>query len=597
VRGLFINGLAGLAGIALACAAAALFAVLSGFALSDARLVEVIKMAFERDQLAYAARIREDFFTDCALLTMQKLRQGSVLRGALDTRFLMRQDEHPCDTLRTLALGSAEERASLPASFSYFNYPYGSRHLQAFVLSALDFGQATSLYRAVSYGSVVLLFVAMLWRLRTTAILLVPIPLLLIGAFSFHVLGGNLAHAPGYFIGFIALAIFVASPAFFRNSNRRAGVVGAVGVIGAYFDVLDGVIVTLLALTILLNHFFYVAAERDRAGYLIGAVSQAVAIFVCFFLAYVVVTLGRLGMLWVNGVDVSTFLSNLSVRTAQDIGIPITFRMNLETLFALRSQLMPGGAVAANWVFLAGIAGWILAALTGLAVLASRRTLNSSALVDLLVLALVGVGVFVWYWRFAAHTYVHAAFMVRLLALPLACGLTAALLVMYHATRDAVPVAVLVLAFGAALALAMLGLHTRWTAGTAVAARFVEASADLVGCGPLQMAPDGLPDGIIVISFQETIPPLAYLGLKMRRDTFIQLVRRDPLEAYHTGSFRSVLGIAERPGGGLLNRPDGGFSFTAGSPSRVFGHFCRGGHEPRSRYELLVDGVTVPILP
>jgi hypothetical protein len=36
------------------------------------------------------------------------------------------------------------------------------------------------------------------------------------------------------------------------------------GVIAAYFDILDGVIPTLLALTILLNRFFYVSPEREE---------------------------------------------------------------------------------------------------------------------------------------------------------------------------------------------------------------------------------------------------------------------------------------------------------------------------------------------
>ena len=382
---------ASLTGITTACAAVTLFAILSGFALSDARIAEVVRTVFAKDELAHPARIREDLFTECALLTMQILRHDNAFRAALDTRFILLPDEHPCDTLRTLVLGTAEQRTSLPAPVSYFNYPFGSRHLEAFVLSALDYGPATTLYRALSYGSVVLLFAAMLWRSPASAVLLSPVPLFLIGAFTLHRFGGNLAHAPGYFVGFIALAIFLATPRLFSSAGRRLGFAGALGVLAAYIDLLNGVIVTLLALTILLDHFFYTAAERDRPGYMFKVASQAVAIFACFLAGYLIVTLGRLGLLWLNGVDITRFIANLAVRTAQDIGIPLTFQQNLEALFAIRAQLTPGGASAANWVFLAGIAGWIFAGLAGLAALAFRHRLHGSALTDVLVLAAVSL--------------------------------------------------------------------------------------------------------------------------------------------------------------------------------------------------------------
>src|SRR5207249_958079 len=102
VQALLASIRATLAGIAIACGAVALFAVLSSLALSESRITEVIKTAFANDELAYAARIREDLFSECAILTMQMLRQGNVFRSALDTRFIMLPEEHPCDTLRTL---------------------------------------------------------------------------------------------------------------------------------------------------------------------------------------------------------------------------------------------------------------------------------------------------------------------------------------------------------------------------------------------------------------------------------------------------------------------------------------------------------------
>jgi len=589
------NVRAGLFGIAAACGGVALFATLSSFALSDARIADVVKTAFSQGDLAYATRVREDFFTECALLSMQKLRQGSAFWSALDTRFILRMDEHPCDTLRTLVLGAAEEKASVRAAVSYFNYPFGSRHLEAFVLSALDYGPATTFYRALSYGSIVLLFATMLWQSPSTALLLCPIPLLLIGAFATHRFGANLAHAPGYFLGFAALALFVASPSALRDPSRRLGFAGALGVLAAYFDLLNGVIVTLLALTILLNHFFYVASRREHTNSLRKTAGEAVAIFVCFIAAYVVVTLARLGLLWLHGVDVSRFTNNLAVRTGKDIGIPVTFREALERLFAMRSQLSLGGASIANWIFLAGIAGWIFAALSGLAPWVVRRRPAIPATADALLLAAVSIGVFAWYRCFVAHAFVHAAFMVRLLAIPLACGVTAALLATVQARRDQLPSATVPALICVALAAAALLLHSRWVVGTATAARFVDASADRVSCGRLGLKPDGQPDGVLEVSFEPITPPLSRLGLKISRDTLVQLGRRDPDAAYHTGAFLNVIGIGSEPGDSLRNNPQGGFRFAYRTEPRIFAHFCREGEGPRSRYELVVDSVTIPL--
>lgn len=585
-------------GIAAACVAVALFGVLSGFALTDARLVEVIRNAFANGELAYADRTHEDFFSECALLEMQQLRRRDSLLSAFDTKLLDGPGDHPCDWLRAVTLGSAEQKAALPAAASYINYPFGSRHLEAFVLSVIDYGPATQLYRALSYGSVAVLFLAMLWRAPATASVLGPIPLLLIGGFALHRFGGNLAHAPGYFCGFLAFAVFVGMPRWFHGAARRLAFAGVLGVLAAYFDLLNGVIVTLLALTILLNHFFYLGGERDQPDYILKAASQACAIFGCFLAAYIAVTLGRLGLLWLNGVDISVFMARLLARTQSDIGIRLTFGLNLETLFAARFQLTPGGADPASWVFVAGIAGWMFVALIGLATLALRRRLQTPALVDVLVLAAVSLGVLAWYRTFTAHTYVHALFMVRLLAIPLSCGIVAALLAIREARADALPLGVLPAALCVALPLAALVLHKRWTIGTAVEAHFVDTRADLVSCGRLGLRPDGEPDGIIAIRFRRTPPPLAYLGFRSSGETHVQLVRRDPLGVYHTGHMYGILGMADEPGGPLLNRPDGGFAFAGSGERILYAHFCRDGPDrPGSTYELRTDGVRVPISP
>jgi hypothetical protein len=583
-------------GIAAACAVATVFAILSGFALSEQRLAEVVRTAFTKDEFAYATRPHEDFFGECALLAMQHLRRKDIAPGAFDTKFLMRPGEHPCDSLRTMVLGSAEEKASLPAPVSYFNYPFGSRHLEAFALSVFDYASAARLYLILSYASLLLLLLIMILRAPATAVVLAPIPVALIGAFAVHRFGGNLAHAPGYFFGFVALAVFVGQRRF-HSVPARFAFAGALGVLAAYFDLLVGVIVTLLALTILLNHFYYVATGRDAPGYAVKAASQACALFGIFLIAYVTVTLGRLGILHLMGVDVSAFTRGLAFRTGSDIGIPVTLAMTLDMLFAVRSQLTPGGAGATNWVFLGGLAGWIVVGLIGVAALLSQRSLRIPTLVDVSALAVASLGIFAWYWLFVAHTYVHAQFMVRLLALPLACGLAAALIAVRDARRDRLPSAVLLICVFAAVPLAALTLHKRWNLATAVEARFVDAVADRVSCGPLGLRADGRPDGVIEIRFQRTTPPLSYAGLRPDSPAYIQLVRFDPVSAYHTGPTHNIVGIASEAGGALLNTDKGAFVMAARA-QRAYAHFCDESRDRRDRsYELKVDGVRVPIVP
>jgi hypothetical protein len=87
-----------------------------------------------------------------------------------------------------------------------------------------------------------------------------------------------------------------------------------------------------------------------------------------------------------------------------------------------------------------------------------------------------------------------------------------------------------------------------------------------------------------------------YLGLEIGKDTAIQLARRGPDAAYHMGAFHNAVGIVTQPGAPLRNRPDGGFRFAVRTAPRIFALVCREGAQPGSRYELIVDGLRVPIL-
>ena len=230
---------ASLTGIAAACAACrAVCGPVQFYVVARASCRRSSERRSPRTISAYAARTNEDFFTDCALLVdaASAARRG-LSRSALDTRFLMREGEHSVRHLAHLGARNGGERASLPAAVSYFNYPFGSRHLEAFVLSVarLRCGRAALPHTVLWHRSRCSSSSCFGARPRPRSCSS-PIPLFLICAFSFHHLGGNLGHAPGYFVGFIAPRVLRRrARAGSRRIPARLAFAGALGVVARVF--------------------------------------------------------------------------------------------------------------------------------------------------------------------------------------------------------------------------------------------------------------------------------------------------------------------------------------------------------------------------
>jgi hypothetical protein len=410
------------------------FAVLSGPAFTHARAVAVSKHALLNGDLDVTGQTINgnytepgDNFTECSMLLMQIERPVGVFLQAIDTHLpdgvflqaidthLRQTDNHPCDILKKTLVDASDAPA-----LSYFHYPYGARHLEAFVLSLMSFGKARKLYYALSYGSLGLLFAAMLWRDARTALMLAPIPAMLALSFSLHLFGGNLAHAPGFFVCWLMLAIFVAAKPWLRSTQRRAAFIAAIGVLTIYFDLLNGVIPTILALTIVLNHFFYVRDYSGKPGYFSKAMLNGGVIVVSFLAAFFIINVSRLFLLSELGIDTSEYIHGLLFRTGDHVeSIRVTFLTTLGWLLNVRSQLAPGGVRLGNVTIIAGIFSWIGATV----VLAARYRVDIG--IDIVVLASAAIGVLAWYKLFPQHTHIHMWFMVRLLALPVVFGMTA----------------------------------------------------------------------------------------------------------------------------------------------------------------------------
>jgi hypothetical protein len=579
----------------------AIFTVLSGFMLNRDRLLLVVRTALEQGELPHTTRTDEDFFTECALLEMQYLRPAPVLLNAVETLFLQAEGVHPCQSLRTMVAGTEMEKARLPAPTPYVNYHFGSRYLEAFTLSVLEYPSAAAFYQLLSYCSVLLLFVAMLWHSARMALILSPIPVFLLFGFALHVFGHNLAHAPGFFVGFFALAVFTGAKKLFRDLPARFCFFGALGVVTADFDNLTGSIPVILCLSIVLNHFLYAKRDVDPARYMLSAAAQGAGIAACFTFGYLLLTVLRLELLASAGVPVGDYLVQLRGRVGSFSysGPTVGYRDVASALWRWRFQLTPGGAEPATWLLYFAASSWIFALLAWPMALRQGRNVALVLMADMLVIEAAGSGIFAWFMLFPGHTYTHAGFMVSMIALPAAYGVVAALLVARTLSFDRLGVTLLP---GAVIASALLGgilTDKKWdeSLGATISfARFVEAPSDVVSCVALGLRPDGMQDGVVEFRYRRAKSPAALLGFREDNPVYISVERFDPPGAYETGARLFVLGIAASVGGKLLNRPDGSYRSTSNGEQNLYAHFCWDGHDtPESVYRLNIDSSRLPI--
>ncbi len=588
---------AAIIGMISTIAAILLFSMLAGFALSHNRLVRVVHTAIERNDLAYDARHDEDFFTECSLLQMQYLRPHSVLLNTIKTQMIIQPGMHPCQVLRILALGSEIERARLPAPVLASNYFFGARFLEALTLSVFDYRSSQACYQYLSYASIVILFVVMLRHSPQMAIMLSPIPILLLYAFGLPLFGGNLAHAPSFFVGFFALSVLIGARTTFRNVSARFYFFGVLGVVTAYFDLLTGSIPVLFGLSLIAEQFFYSKRKRGILMYISSAIAHGLAIGGCFVVGYALLTLVRLGLLAFIGVALTNFFSELTFRlgTVADNGAVVTFASVVEHLWNVRFQLTPGGAEPATWVLFLALSSWIFAILAFPAALWGARQAKGKLAADILILLTAAGGVIAWYAILPGHTYTHALFAVRTIAISGGCGIAAGILTARHLACSALPkVLIPVIAF-TSVVIGFVLIGARWEEGLGLdvtMARLVTAPVeDVVSCAPLGLQPDGQIDGVVEVRYRKAQSPAALFHIYHDHVTYIRLEREHPAGAYETGSTNFVLGISKSVGGKLLNRSDGSLSYLHGREQHLYGHFCRDAHDtPESIYHIDIDG-------
>jgi hypothetical protein len=417
---------AALFGLLLAYAFVISLSLASGFFLSTARLEAVLKEEFSQSALGSLSRF--DQWIECAILTMQLSRHEDVVLNALDTRWRSPQ-QHTCDEVQALLQGPPY-KIKIAEPSSYVSYPFGARHLQSLMINIFSFSTTMAIYQLLTYASVVSLFIGA-WRnsKRTASLVVSPIALALLFAFEQHRFGSNTPWAPGFFISFLILSMFLAvRELFWQRETHRIALFCFLGTIAGYFDNLHGPLPVVLSLTIVLNHFFY-----SENGTWISALRSASIISACFVISYGLLTIIRLWPLgWLLSDPVwMKFFFGLNSRMASSAGertIQITDLVH--ALWSERAQ-MTGSAFISEVLLCIGILTWSFTIVMVVLAALGKLTWPAAKYTGIFVLAVATGGILLWYVLFPNHTLGHAWMMVRMLALPIAYGYAAFALAMF----------------------------------------------------------------------------------------------------------------------------------------------------------------------
>jgi hypothetical protein len=278
----------------------------------------------------------------------------------------------------------------------YHNYIHGQTALARYLLPLMSVEQIRTVYRLTL--SLILVCGIAISLLRFNIVFLIVL-LALARAFGLQVFGQSLGHAPSDIVlgGFITFLAFRTGQLSERTAVIAAAVFGAMTMI---FEMMTGGLPLGLAATSLI----WFALKRPNVWAVAsGAIAFTVSAATCLAIKYACVA-KVFGPKTLLGV-----VRDLLTRTD---GPPPVFthgRTFAEALLGNTEAMMPG---------LGPMAGMLLILAIGLGALAMvrRPTLDSR------ILALSNLPIFGWFVVFHQHTIVHAWFMDRMLAWPLATG-------------------------------------------------------------------------------------------------------------------------------------------------------------------------------
>lgn len=381
----FIKGF-GLAILALAFLAAAAFFI-------PREAVQAHLSVSEKDMASFR---RADTYTECLVLGAALIKEESLAHGLSDFKKFTTE---PCAGLTAALQGMP------PPTESYMRYWNGPMVLARFAFSVFDYIAAYSLYLFLSAFALGLWGYA-LFKNGVPIYMagLIPAALFWFGGFVFY--GGNVAHAPAFFMPFLVLAGCTLCMRWWEKAENHMAVAAALGVVTLYFDMLFGAIPFML-MALLLTTFLC-----DKENKLKKTILHT---FVFLAAGGLTFALKIFSLSALNGFDVvwSDITSQLFLRMGAALAggesvayAPLLFKhlpKAAEKIYGLPFLLLAVMAVSFLSLLLAG---WRI------------RFGAVSLLLAFLVVPL-------WYALFMNHSWVHSGFACRLLIWPILLGFLA----------------------------------------------------------------------------------------------------------------------------------------------------------------------------
>lgn len=486
----------------------------TGILTPQERLLSVALEANQKHQLDQQTNWFNDMFSECMVFYMEIIRDQNKLLDIVSSR-LEQPASHPCDGVRKW-LGSAHPTFHGWVETRRF---YGVRHIYSDLVRYFSIAQIRSGYFVLSVFAPLVLAGAFILRSKLDFFVIFPFIMSMLVGFSIDNLGGNIAHAPGWFIPTLGVSWIIIYRDSLVTLQRRFFVYTLLACLTTYFDLLHGPLPFIMTTTIIVNHMLYHSHGRpikDRQW-----IFEAAGIIALFSMAAVSITLLKM-LVAVPFVDHNVFseIKHLGHRLSSTSGgmnsNPINRFEAIERLWNYRYIYFSGSNVAATayYVF-AGIA-WFLVLVSFLFDTISGRIFRH--LHAVLILFLCAGLIMGWYLLFTNHSYVHAHFMGRLGIIPASTGIMA---LIYYCGSYWHLLFFRILGTIAVLSVPIVYIMTLVYPAVAIIPKTIlRDRVDVVSCsGDPGLAPDGKPDLVIQFEVKGWSESLVFgqMGLRLER--------------------------------------------------------------------------------
>jgi hypothetical protein len=367
----------------------------------------------DRDYLPYDARRGWHQYNDCNILQMLSNPDDSLAGRAWGPWLHLADadDAQACATLRRLVVDGGDLHGLV--SSRYARYWHGYMPPVAVLLVVLDVAQVRELFRVAVFAAVLSLALAG-YRRKAFMPLTASVALggLLFWGVPYYGLG--FSHAPGDAVAMLGIGALVYWHRSLAATSRLVPYCAAYGALIVYFEMLTGplpVVAGLLFPTVYLV-FRVEAPQRHGARALLQATKGLVA----FVVGAALTVLARVALaaLAVRPSGLDTFFGNLALYVG-----------SVDEHAWIPSALEPLGRLVRKGVVLTYGSVPLLATLYLSALLAAlvafgraRARAGREAWTDLAAFGIGVAAVPLWTLLLQEHTYAHAAFMARILIVP-----------------------------------------------------------------------------------------------------------------------------------------------------------------------------------